>query len=80
MRILSMITQNRYSGGALKHGPFALLTDGTPVILIILDDAHEQFMRTACQEVSARNAFTVVISNKRYDCLSKVKFVLNQLD
>ncbi|CAM9992473.1 unnamed protein product, partial [Discosporangium mesarthrocarpum] len=35
-----------YSGGALKHGPFALI-DGpespkgsTPIILIILDDEH----------------------------------------
>ena len=35
-----------YSGGALKHGPFALIEgedgpDGaTPIILIILDDDH----------------------------------------
>ncbi len=27
-----------YSGGALKHGPFALLDDGLPVILLIMDD------------------------------------------
>lgn len=40
-----------YSGGALKHGPFALIEgpDGpggaTPIILIILDDEHAPQVR-----------------------------------
>lgn len=47
-----------YSGGALKHGPFALIEDengkfgATPIILLILDDNHAQHMRTAAEEVS----------------------------
>jgi glucosamine--fructose-6-phosphate aminotransferase (isomerizing) len=52
-----------YSGGALKHGPFALIEKGTPIILIVLDDAHAQLMRTAAEEVRARGAFTIVITN-----------------
>ncbi|NBS69550.1 glutamine--fructose-6-phosphate transaminase (isomerizing) [bacterium] len=52
-----------YPGGALKHGPFALITEGTPVILIILDDAHAHLMRTAAEEVRARGAHTVVITD-----------------
>lgn len=52
-----------YSGGALKHGPFALIEKGTPIILIILDDAHAQLMRTAAEEVRARGAFTIIITN-----------------
>lgn len=46
-----------FSGGALKHGPFALIEgesgkDGqTPVIIIILDDEHASHMRTAAEEV-----------------------------
>jgi len=52
-----------YSGGALKHGPFALIEKGTPIILIILDDQHAGLMRTAAEEVRARGAFTVVITN-----------------
>lgn len=46
-----------YSGGALKHGPFALI-DGpsgpngaTPVICLIFDDMHAHLMRTAAEEV-----------------------------
>ncbi|MEK9156708.1 MAG: glutamine--fructose-6-phosphate transaminase (isomerizing) [Patescibacteria group bacterium] len=52
-----------YPGGALKHGPFALITEGTPVILVILDDAHGNLMRTAAEEVRARGAYTVVITD-----------------
>ena len=46
-----------YSGGALKHGPFALIEDddgkfgATPIILLILDDEHAHHMRTAAEEV-----------------------------
>jgi glucosamine--fructose-6-phosphate aminotransferase (isomerizing) len=46
-----------YSGGALKHGPFALIEDesgkfgATPIIMLILDDNHAQHMRTAAEEV-----------------------------
>ena len=47
-----------YSGGALKHGPFALIEGpngkfgATPIILLIFDDEHAHHMRTAAEEVS----------------------------
>ncbi|CAM9112701.1 unnamed protein product [Phaeothamnion confervicola] len=58
-----------YSGGALKHGPFALIDgpDGkngaTPIILLILDDEHAPQMRTTGQEVKARGADVIVITD-----------------
>lgn len=58
-----------YSGGALKHGPFALIEgkEGkfgqTPVITIILDDEHAAHMRTAAEEVKARGAKVYVITD-----------------
>lgn len=52
-----------YPGGALKHGPFALIEQGTPVILCIFDDQHGQLMRTAAEEVRARGAFTIVLTD-----------------
>lgn len=58
-----------YSGGALKHGPFALIegpegTNGqTPVIVVILDDDHANHMRTAAEEVKARGAKVYVITD-----------------
>jgi len=53
-----------YSGGALKHGPFALLEPGLPVLLIILDDQHADLMRIAAAEVKARGAHTIVITDQ----------------
>ncbi len=52
-----------YAGGALKHGPFALIERNTPIVLVILDDAHADLMRTAAEEVRARGARTIVITD-----------------
>lgn len=60
-----------YSGGALKHGPFALIEDkngkfgATPIIMFILDDHHANHMRTAAEEVKARGAELIIITDKR---------------
>ena len=60
-----------YSGGALKHGPFALIESdengkfgATPIIMIILDDNHAAHMRTAAEEVKARGAQLIIITDK----------------
>lgn len=60
-----------YSGGALKHGPFALIESdesgkygATPIIMIILDDNHAHHMRTAAEEVKARGAEVIIITDK----------------
>jgi glucosamine--fructose-6-phosphate aminotransferase (isomerizing) len=59
-----------YSGGALKHGPFALIDDEngkfgpTPIIMFILDDQHAHHMRTAAEEVKARGAELIIITDK----------------
>lgn len=59
-----------YSGGALKHGPFALIDDengkfgATPIIMFILDDHHAHHMRTAAEEVKARGAELIIITDK----------------
>lgn len=61
---ITYIRAEGYSGGALKHGPFALLEKGTPVILLVLDDQHAELMRIAASEVRARGAYTIVITDK----------------
>jgi glucosamine--fructose-6-phosphate aminotransferase (isomerizing) len=59
-----------YSGGALKHGPFALIEGkegafgATPVICMILDDQHAHHMRICAEEVKARGAKVYVITDK----------------
>jgi glucosamine--fructose-6-phosphate aminotransferase (isomerizing) len=57
---MSMLHAEGYSGGALKHGPFALIEDetghfgATAIIMLILDDQHAHHMRTAAEEVSLK--------------------------
>ena len=55
---MSCVQAEGYSGGALKHGPFALIDDdksgkfgATPIIMLVLDDQHAHLQRTACEEV-----------------------------
>ena len=66
---MSYIHAEGYSGGALKHGPFALIEgkDGkfgpTPVICLILDDEHAHHMRTCAEEVKARGAMVTIITD-----------------
>ena len=51
------------AGGSLKHGPFALIDKDTPVVLFILDDQHAGLMNIAAQEVHARGAHTIIITD-----------------
>lgn len=52
-----------FCGGALKHGPFALIEDGTPIFIISNDDEHAKRMESAAEEVLCRGAHTILISN-----------------
>mmetsp|Transcript_32795 Transcript_32795/g.103813 ORF Transcript_32795/g.103813 Transcript_32795/m.103813 type:complete len:339 (-) Transcript_32795:864-1880(-) len=66
---ISYLNAQGYSGGALKHGPFALIegpsgpNGATPIIMIILDDEHAAQMLTAAHEVKARGAEITVITD-----------------
>jgi len=62
---ITYIHAEGYAGGALKHGPFALIEEGTLIFLIILEDEHLRFMRTVASEVRARGAYVVAITNSR---------------
>jgi len=60
---ISYVHAEGYPGGALKHGPFALIEEGTPIIFIILDGIHAPKMKVALEEVSARGAYPITITN-----------------
>ena len=60
---ITYIHAEGYSGGALKHGPFSLIEKNTPIILLILDDANFNLMKSTAQEVKARGAYVIVITN-----------------
>ena len=65
---ISYIHAEGFGGGSLKHGPFALLDKGTPVIFLVFDDQHAQSMRIAAQEVKARGAYNICITDRPALC------------
>lgn len=60
---ISYIHAEGYPGGALKHGPFALIDEGTPIFLVCPDDQHLPFMQNVAAQVHARHAYVVVITD-----------------
>jgi glucosamine--fructose-6-phosphate aminotransferase (isomerizing) len=60
---ISYIHSEGYSSGSLKHGPFALLDENFPVIILNLDQIHSNKTMNCFQEVSSRNADIIFITN-----------------
>ncbi len=52
-----------YPGGELKHGPIALIEDGTPVIAIAPKDETLNLMESSIRECKARGATIILISD-----------------
>ena len=65
LKEISYIHAEAYAAGELKHGPIALIDDGVPVVAIAPSD--ELFSKTASniEEVAARGAQIILISDKR---------------
>ncbi|MEL6259278.1 MAG: glutamine--fructose-6-phosphate transaminase (isomerizing), partial [Pseudomonadota bacterium] len=65
MKEISYIHAEGYAAGELKHGPIALITDGVPVVVIApYDDLFEK-TRSNMEEIQARGASVVLISDER---------------
>lgn len=64
---ISYIHAEGYSTSSLKHGPFALLEPGFPVILIAPNDEHYAKSMNAYEEIKSRHAEIVVITDNK-DC------------
>ena len=56
LKELSYIHAEGYAAGELKHGPFALLHSGTPVIAVVAHDNTYGAMLTNIKEVMARHS------------------------
>ena len=63
LKEIGYIHAEAFPGGSLKHGPFSLIEEGTPIILLILDDEYKEFLLSTLEEVKSRKAYTIIISN-----------------
>lgn len=60
---ISYIHAESYGGNALRHGPYALIETGVPIIFLNPDDQNFISMNNTIEEVSSRFAYPIVISN-----------------
>jgi glucosamine--fructose-6-phosphate aminotransferase (isomerizing) len=60
---LTYIHSEGYSASALKHGPFALLTEDTPVVLLNCNKTYSSKIMNCYEEVSSRNAPVLLITD-----------------
>ncbi len=61
LKEISYIHAEGYSAGELKHGPFALLGNDTPVIAIMSQDNTYEAMLTNIKEIKARGSPVIAI-------------------
>ena len=72
---ISYIHSEAYSSSSLKHGPFALLCDNFPVVLIMPNDEHFSKNMNAYHEIKSRNANVLVITNHQINEVDNVIYI-----
>ena len=61
---ISYVHAEGYSASSLKHGPFALLDENVPVIILNLETIYTSKIINCLQEVSSRNSPIILITNQ----------------
>lgn len=69
---ISYLHSEGYSASSLKHGPFALLNENFPVILLNCDDNHTSKILNCYEEIKSRNAPIILISHEQ-NCDIKIE-------
>jgi glucosamine--fructose-6-phosphate aminotransferase (isomerizing) len=69
-----------YSTSALKHGPFALIEPGTPIILLDLDEETRDKTQNAFQEILARGAYIIRIVDYKMENRNSANVSIIEVD
>ncbi len=59
---VSYIHAEGFAGGELKHGPIALISQGTPCIVLVSNDETRHDILSNAQEIKARGGFIIGVS------------------
>jgi glucosamine--fructose-6-phosphate aminotransferase (isomerizing) len=62
LKEISYIATDAYAAGEMKHGPIALLGEGTPVVVVATDSPVLDKVVSNMQEVRARGARTIAVA------------------
>ena len=60
---IGYIHAEAYGGNALRHGPYAIIENGTPIIFISPNDENFILMNNTIEEVKSRNAYPIIITD-----------------
>ena len=67
LKELSYVHAEGYPAGEMKHGPLALIEEGMPVVVLAPKDSYYKKTISNMQEVIARGAKVLLITNKSND-------------
>jgi glucosamine--fructose-6-phosphate aminotransferase (isomerizing) len=71
----SYVHAEAYLTGELKHGPLALVTEGTPVLLFATSDSELESARIASREIMSRGGYTIGFGDFSPDeCSAVIRF------
>jgi glucosamine--fructose-6-phosphate aminotransferase (isomerizing) len=74
---ISYIHSEGYSASSLKHGPFALLDENFPVLILNLVEEHNYKIYNCFEEVHSRNSPIILITNNNEINLNKDCTLIN---
>jgi glucosamine--fructose-6-phosphate aminotransferase (isomerizing) len=64
LKEISYIATDAYAAGEMKHGPIALLDDGTPVVVVATESPVLEKVVSNMQEVRARGARVIAVATE----------------
>ena len=67
LKELAYVHAEGYPAGEMKHGPLALIEEGMPVVILAPRDDHYKKTISNMQEVIARGAKVLLLTNKSKD-------------
>ena len=77
LKELSYVHAEGYPAGEMKHGPLALIEEGMPVVVLAPRDNYYKKTISNMQEVIARGAKVLLITNKSKDEIISEKYLGN---
>jgi glucosamine--fructose-6-phosphate aminotransferase (isomerizing) len=72
LKEISYVPTEAYAAGEMKHGPIALLEEGSPVLVVATDSAVYDKLISNVQEVKARGARVIAIASEGNDMIEEI--------
>ena len=79
LKELAYVSAEGFPAGEIKHGPMALVEEGTPVVVLAPRHALQAKLVNNVQEVRARGAFTIVLATDGDDSVTPYADVVIRL-